>query len=122
MATRSKRPCAYPMCSALVDTGYCDKHKKDKQIYEKPRESAAERGYDSRWQKARQTFLEHNPLCIQCMDDNEIEPATVVDHIVPHKGDMGLFWDKNNWQPLCKKHHDIKTAKEDGGFGNRQRG
>lgn len=43
--------------------------------------------------------------------------ATVVDHIVPHCGNQQLFWDTDNWQPLCKKHHDRKTATEDGGFG-----
>lgn len=32
--------------------------------------------------------------------------ATVVDHIVPHGGDLKLFWDVKNWQPLCKKCHD----------------
>lgn len=46
--------------------------------------------------------------------------AEVVDHIQSHKGDMRLFWDESNWQPLCKRHHDIKTASEDGGFGNKR--
>lgn len=45
--------------------------------------------------------------------------ATVVDHITPHGGDVALFWDVANWQGLCKAHHDEKTAREDGGFGNR---
>jgi 5-methylcytosine-specific restriction protein A len=30
-----------------------------------------------------------------------------------------LFWDSKNWQSLCKHHHDVKTATEDGGFGRR---
>jgi 5-methylcytosine-specific restriction protein A len=47
-----------------------------------------------------------------------IRQATVVDHKIPHKGDMKLFWDRSNWQSLCKCHHDIKTATEDGGFGH----
>jgi 5-methylcytosine-specific restriction protein A len=38
--------------------------------------------------------------------------AEVVDHIKPHKGDMTLFWDENNWQSLCKMHHDRKTILE----------
>ncbi|WP_368028316.1 HNH endonuclease signature motif containing protein [Paenibacillus sp. DCT19] len=42
----------------------------------------------------------------------------MVDHIVPHKGDEGLFWDSTNWQALCKRCHDIKTVTQDGGFGN----
>lgn len=78
-----------------MDTGYCEKHKKDTRTYDKNRGSAAERGYDTRWQKARRTYLMHHPLCVECMKDNVIEPATVVDHIIPHKGDMVLFWDQD---------------------------
>lgn len=48
--------------------------------------------------------------------------AEVVDHIVPHKGDLSLFWSRSNWQSLCKRCHDIKTAMEDGGFGRRRAG
>lgn len=63
-------------------------------------------------------YLRQNPLCVHCEEEGLINPAEVVDHIKPHKGDTTLFWDsENNWQPLCKRHHDIKTATEDGGFG-----
>ncbi|ELK38933.1 HNH endonuclease, partial [Brevibacillus agri BAB-2500] len=48
----------------------------------------------------------------------KVTTATVVDHIVPHKGDMRKFWDRMNWQALCASCHSKKTAKEDGGFGN----
>ena len=43
--------------------------------------------------------------------------ATLTDHIVPHKGDMKLFWDSANHQSLCHDCHSFKTAREDGGFG-----
>lgn len=46
-----------------------------------------------------------------------ITAATVVDHKMPHKGNMALFWDHDNWQSLCKPCHDYKTATQDGGFG-----
>lgn len=49
-----------------------------------------------------------------------IVPATVVDHIIPHKGDQTLMWDESNFQSLCSKHHNIKTAREDSGFGHGQ--
>lgn len=39
--------------------------------------------------------------------------ATVVDHIIPHRGDQKLFWDRSNWQALCKSCHDSKTMTED---------
>jgi 5-methylcytosine-specific restriction protein A len=38
--------------------------------------------------------------------------ATVVDHVVPHRGDQRLFWDTANWAPSCKPCHDAKTARE----------
>ena len=70
------------------------------------RESAAKRGYGSRWQKARATFLQANPLCRICEKAGRLTCASVVDHIKPHKGDQRLFWDSANWQPLCKDCHD----------------
>jgi 5-methylcytosine-specific restriction endonuclease McrA len=42
-------------------------------------------------------------------------PATVVDHIKRHCGDQVLFWDKSNWQPLCKPHHDSTKQMQDHG-------
>lgn len=74
------------------------------------RGSAAFRGYDRKWQAARKAFLEKNPLCATCMRAGRLTPATVVDHIVPHRGDARLFWDEDNWQPLCKSCHDRKTG------------
>ena len=32
--------------------------------------------------------------------------ADLTDHIRPHKGDQRLFWDAENWQPLCRSCHD----------------
>ena len=41
-----------------------------------------------------------------CERDGLIVAATVVDHKRPHRGDEHLFWDPDNWQALCKAHHD----------------
>ena len=75
--------------------------------------SAHERGYGARWRKARLLFLQANPLCQYCQEDGRIEPATVVKHIIPHKGDQELFWDTSNWQAVCKEHHDSTIAREE---------
>jgi 5-methylcytosine-specific restriction protein A len=75
------------------------------------RPSAAKRGYNTRWQKARQTFLARNALCAICKSRGKVSAATVVDHIVPHRGDTKRFWDKNNWQPLCTRCHNAKTRR-----------
>lgn len=75
--------------------------------------TTAERGYGGRWQKARETFLQHHPLCVYCEREGRITAANVVDHKVPHRGDQALFWDQANWQPLCRSCHDsAKKAEE----------
>ncbi|WP_404861852.1 HNH endonuclease [Georhizobium sp. MAB10] len=84
------------------------------------RKSSTQRGYGYKWQKARETFLAHpdNVLCRYCQADGLTTVATVVDHIIPHKQDLKLFWDRKNWQPLCKPCHDgRKQSEEKGGKG-----
>ena len=111
MPKAPKRPCRYPGCPNLCDKGvYCINHMEFSS--DRRRGGAEARGYDSRWRKARTDFLHRNPLCVKCMAQGRITPATVVDHIIPHRGDRKLFWDEQNWQPLCKSCHDRKT-----GFG-----
>jgi 5-methylcytosine-specific restriction protein A len=76
------------------------------------RGSAHSRGYGSTWRRARAAYLNEHPLCIECESNKVLAPATEVDHIIPHRGDMVLFWDETNWQPLCKPHHSAKTMRE----------
>jgi 5-methylcytosine-specific restriction enzyme A len=120
MPSKPLKPCNAIRCPNLTKDKYCDDHKQvEQQLANHTRGTAAERGYNYKWQKARLGYLKKHPLCIHCQLEGIFIPARVVDHIVPHKGDTKLFWDKSNWQPLCKRHHDIKTATEDGGFGRK---
>lgn len=75
--------------------------------------SAHERGYGHKWRKARNLYLQANPLCVYCQEDGRIEPATVVNHVIPHKGDQTLFWDQENWAAVCRLHHDSTIAREE---------
>lgn len=68
--------------------------------HDRNRPSARERGYDTKWQKVRSVFLKANPRCGRCG-----APSTVVDHIMPHRGNMRLFWSRANWQALCGTCH-----------------
>lgn len=86
------------------------------------RGNSTQRGYGYRWQQTRAGYLLKHPLCVHCSRDGKVEPATELDHIVPHRGDQQLFWDRSNWQGLCHPCHSRKTASEDGGFGNARRG
>ena len=118
-----QKPC--PRCKVLIDVGekLCGiclakreaRQKEMKQsrqkAYDKERGSSTERGYDRRWRKARADYLAVHPLCVECYQEGRVREASIVDHIVPHKGSVKLFWNRGNWQSLCKYHHDIKTSK-----------
>ncbi|MCY7484420.1 HNH endonuclease signature motif containing protein [Paenibacillus alvei] len=118
MPAKPLRPCGKPGCPKLSTERYCKDHRvEQRRQAEQERGTAAQRGYDHKWRKARLGFLRKHPLCKHCYDAGKYTPSYVVDHIIPHKGDKALFWDRNNWQPLCKQCHDVKTATEDGGFG-----
>lgn len=75
--------------------------------------SSTQRGYGYKWQKARESFLKKNPLCVYCQRDDRVTAANVVDHIVPHRGDMKLFWRESNWQALCSSCHSSVKQREE---------
>jgi len=124
MPARPKSICRQPGCGRLINApGYCDRHEfhdqERKAKADKRRQSSHQRGYSYQWSQARELFLKAYPICANCERRGRITAATVVDHIIPHRGDDFLFWDESNWQPLCASCHSRKTAKEDGGFGNK---
>jgi 5-methylcytosine-specific restriction endonuclease McrA len=74
------------------------------------RPSARARGYNHEWRKARGEYLAMHPHCAMpgCG-----KPASVVDHIIAHRGDRNLFWSRTNWQSLCAPcHNSIKQRQE----------
>lgn len=106
------KPCSAVGCSKLTYDRFCNDHKDRVDMY---RPNSHQRGYDGRWRKARKSFLVSHPLCEHCKEQGVVTLATVVDHIVPHKGNKELFWDMDNWQSLCESCHNRKTASEDMG-------
>ena len=56
---------------------------------------------------------------MHCLAEGRLTRATVVDHIVPHRGDRQLFWDQGNLAGCCKPCHDRKTV-ADGRWGPRR--
>lgn len=58
------------------------------------------------WRSLRAQVLAINPLCVRCQ-----EPATQVDHVVPHNGNDELFYDIANLQAMCVECHKKKTAR-----------
>ena len=112
MPKRPNIPCKHPGCSRLVPAGtkYCNEHEP---LYKVNIRTTKEKGYDSKWRKARAIYLKAHPLCVNCLKLGKYNKATVVDHIIPHRGDKILFWDESNWQSLCKSCHDRKTMTKD---------
>ena len=116
------KPCARSSCPnlALPNEPYCAAcTKRNTKRYYQARNKSYQHLYSSRWRKASKSFIACNPLCAECLKQGRQTPATVTDHIVPHKGDTTTFWDVSNWQALCKRCHDTKTSKE-GAFGKEQ--
>lgn len=70
--------------------------------------------YNSRvWRKARRRFLDKNPLCVVCYENDIVSVADVVDHIVPvNMGGEKL--EESNFQSMCTSCHNAKSARENG--------
>jgi 5-methylcytosine-specific restriction endonuclease McrA len=94
--------------------------------------SSTQRGYGYKWQVERKAYLEAHPFCVMCLKELGIKAkdnagiivecatrglsaprARIVDHKIPHRGDQHLFWQRSNWQPLCKPHHDGAKQREE---------
>ncbi|WP_217597159.1 HNH endonuclease [Cohnella sp. GbtcB17] len=118
MPSKPKRPCSAPGCPNLTEGRYCEGHADKARQTDRERGTSAQRGYGAAWRKAREGWLRKHPLCVACERQGKLTPANEVDHIRPHRGDKVLFWDRLNWQSLCKSCHSAKTARENGGFGN----
>lgn len=118
MPARLRRPCAHIGCPRLVvpPERYCPQHKQYEtalaRSYE-TRPGSTARGYSYRWQQESKAFLLEHPLCEcdECQRLNRWRPSATVDHRIPHRGDMALFWDKSNWMAMAKECHDRKTAR-----------
>jgi hypothetical protein len=63
----------------------------------------------------RKAQLAKEPLCRYCQMLGRITPATVCDHITPHRGDLALFY-AGPFQSLCATCHSaVKQAEEQSG-------
>lgn len=78
--------------------------------HDRNRPSSAARGYNHQWRKAREAYLVTHP---HCNHPGCNVPASHVDHIIPHRGDDRLFWDRSNWQSLCAHHHNSTKQREE---------
>ena len=105
MPKKAPKPCKWPGCKKLTYDRFCEFHAKQQSVqYEATRETAVQRGYDTRHRKLRKIVLAEQPICQIC----KREPATEMDHIDGNPRNVAM----ENLQGLCKSCHSTKTAKE----------
>lgn len=105
--------------AAISGKDFCQKHismqeqRNNRQMFTKRGKSGQyHQLYESvEWRKRRALFLKKYPVCFICG-----AKATIADHIIPHRGDLTLFFDDNNLQPMCQRCHSRKTMKENNNF------
>ena len=110
MPHSAPRICTKPGCNTLVLKGRCAKHQEHRRSTTRHQKLYS----NARWRKLRLMHLRRHPLCVQCQAEGITTPATQVDHITPHDGNIALMYDVSNLQGLCATHHSRKTAAESG--------
>ena len=118
--------CHWPGCTRAAEGYYCGEHqalseqrrearKKETRLFEGTRRKASAEYnslYHSRlWRDLRLAFLAEHPCCALCG-----APATIADHITPHRGNEELFFSWDNLQALCQSCHSAKTLRENAYF------
>lgn len=122
MPYKAQRPCKHHGCPNLMHERYCELHAGETHISDRYRPTAAKRGYGHKWRIESKKFLLEHPYCEcdACRILGRKLKSEVVDHVVLHRGDPKLFWDRSNWQAMVRSCHIRKTVKENGGFGNKR--
>lgn len=113
MPSAPPRRCPRPGCREFAP---CTTHKPGQRS---TRAADWHKLYTRAWDRASKAFLSENPLCADPLEEHgPLVPATCTDHIIPHRGDVDLFWDSDNWRPLCRACNSKLCALKQGGFGN----
>lgn len=105
------RMCKAAGCMKLTADGYCPDHRPKSErkesaswhhLYTNPRYG---------WKRRRDAQLAREPFCCECAKYGLRVRATEVDHVIPHRGNLDLFY-KGKLQSLCHTCHSRKTMAE----------
>jgi 5-methylcytosine-specific restriction protein A len=114
MPNAPKRPCGYPGCPNLCDSGRCEKHtKQERHDYDARRQDDPQRKIycSARWRRLRAAKLAADPLCERCKQADILEGASDVHHIKDIR-DGGDPWDWGNLASLCHRCHSAEGVKK----------
>ena len=113
--------CTFAGCRVVVKhdgsntSPRCAKHKNKQVNRAKYLHHTNERGqnlyHTKQWRKIRKAHLLLHPYCVTCQQFHIATIANTVDHI-KEINDGGGFFDRNNLQSLCPRHHNVKTGIE----------
>lgn len=95
------RPCSYPGCTRLVQSGRCAEH-------QVKRDAETHRLYGRRWQARAKAYIASHPWCEDCLERGEYVPAVDVHHMTAHRGDP-LTFVTSDLMALCKACHTVRT-------------
>lgn len=108
MPTAPPRACPRPGCAHMQP---CPDHPKGETHAEVSAARPWSRLYDTqRWRRLSTRVRMEEPVCRSCKGTPQ--PTRHTDHITPHRGDVGLFYDRGNLQALCGSCHSEKTKRE----------
>lgn len=115
MGTRTRRVCN--RCRRSVPPGPCTNcTRRGRADADRDRPTAAQRGYDRRWQRTRRDYLDAHPFC-ECDEhaDAEVKPLAVEVHHKDGLGPLGPHGhDWGNLQALTHACHSRITMHEQG--------
>lgn len=114
----NRPPIHCPRCQGVHPAGVCPQARAQAKAKAQQRSKArGPRPYNRvAWQRLRRMILARDPICRD--PEGCTQPSTDVDH---RNGDATDNREDNLWG-LCHAHHSKKTAREQGGYGNTQRG
>lgn len=102
------RPCTGSLTCphTAIYRGRCHEHAREK---ERTRYNADTRKWycTEAWRILRLSILGEQPVCVNCRQ----AASTEVDHIIPHRGEYALFWERTNLQGMCSPCHGQKTRR-----------
>jgi 5-methylcytosine-specific restriction protein A len=67
------------------------------------------------WLRRARHQLRVAPLCAMCLLEGRTTPATIADHVTPHRGDYTAFR-LGKLQSLCKRCHDGPKKRQELGL------
>ncbi len=107
MPYKPRRPCAYPGCGRLGESGeqYCEEHTKlERDHYNRYERSAdVNKKYGRAWKRIRDRYAQEHPLCEICLKEGRLTPVDEVHHILPVS--QGGTHATENLMSLCHSCH-----------------